>query len=101
MSGENMGCRDPKNGPAVDPREAQVRMLAAIREIKSNPERFARLRDELKGKTSDDERAAVLVDFITRHDDLMRGLPSGDPAVAATITTVTVTTIFIFTPSAY
>ncbi len=94
-------CAKDGNGNMGDPRELQARMLEAIREIKSNPERFAQLRDELKGKTTDDERAEVLVDFITRHDDLMRGLPSGDPTVAATVTTVTVTTIFIFTPSAY
>lgn len=89
------------NAGQVDRKVAQAKMLETIREIKADRARYDQLKEQLKGKTSDAERAEVLVDFITKHDDLVTALPSGEQEVALTWMTVTVTTVFIFAGSAY
>jgi len=81
---------------------AQARMLEAIKEIKSDTKRFDELKAKLKGKTTDAERAEILVDFIVDNDSLARSLPTRQsPDEAMAITTVTVTTVLIFASSAY
>ena len=80
---------------------AQARMLEAIKEIKSDTKRFDELKDKLKGKASDTERAEVLVDFIVDNEALTKSVSSKQPEEAIAITTVTVTTVLIFASSAY
>jgi len=62
-----------------------------VSEIRSNPEKYAELRQSVLEAQSDDERANLLIDFATDEDTLRRLVPDGDSKVAhPTITTTTV-----------
>jgi hypothetical protein len=80
----------------IDQNVAQARMLQRIKEIKSDPEKYQELREQLKGKTTDEERAAVLVDFITDNQSLLTALPDTEDGRIVAAWSITVTTVFIF-----
>lgn len=80
----------------LDPKIAHARMLQRIKEIKSDPTQYKELRERLKGKTTDEERAEVLVEFITDNEDLLTALPDNEDDRIKAAWTITVTTIFIF-----
>jgi hypothetical protein len=85
----------------LDEKAARARMLERIKEIKSDPSRYQDLRERLKSKTNDEDRAEVLVDFITNNDDLLTTLaPDEDKRVEA-FWSITLTTVFIFASPAY
>lgn len=80
----------------LDPNVAHARMLQRIKEIKSDPTQYKELRERLKGKTTDEERAEVLVEFITDNEDLLTALPDSEDDRIKAAWTITVTTVFIF-----
>lgn len=80
----------------LDPNVARARMLQRIKEIKSDPTQYKELRERLKGKTTDEERAEVLVEFITDNEDLLTALPDNEDDRIKAAWTITVTTVFIF-----
>ena len=80
----------------VDQKVAHARMLQRIKEIKADPSKYQDLRERLKGKTSDEERAAVLVDFITDNQSLLTALPEGEDERIVAAWSITITTVFIF-----
>jgi hypothetical protein len=80
----------------LDPKVVHARMLQRIKEIKSDPTQYKELRERLKGKTTDDERAEVLVEFITDNEDLLTALPDHEDDRIKAAWTITVTTVFIF-----
>lgn len=85
------------NAPdALDQNVAHARMLQRIKEIKSDPTQYKELRERLKGKTTDEERAEVLVEFITDNEDLLTALPDSEDDRIKAAWTITVTTVFIF-----
>lgn len=81
---------------ALDEKVAHARMLQRIKEIKSDPAQYKELRERLKGKTTDEERAEVLVEFITNNEDLLTALPDSEDDRIKAAWTITVTTVFIF-----
>ena len=81
---------------ALDQKVAHARMLQRIKEIKSDPAKYQELRERLKGKTSDEDRAGILVDFITDNESLLTALPDSEDERIKAAWTVTVTTVFIF-----
>lgn len=87
------------DGRKIDRKEAQAAMLDAIKTIRSDTKSYEKLKAKLKGVESEKERADILLDFVIDDDRLRTILPE-DNQVAA-VTTVTVTTVLIFTPSAY
>lgn len=84
----------------VDPKVAHARMMERIKEIKSDPAKYHELRERLKGKSTDEERAEVLVEFITDNQSLVAALPEGEDRIVGALT-ITVTTVFIFSSPAY
>lgn len=80
----------------LDQNVAHARMLQRIKEIKSDPTQYKELRERLKGKTTDEERAEVLVEFITDNEDLLTALPDSEDDRIKAAWTITVTTVFIF-----
>ena len=80
----------------LDQKVAHARMLQRIKEIKSDPAQYKELRERLKGKTTDEERAEVLVEFITDNEGLLTALPDHEDDRIKAAWTITVTTIFIF-----
>ncbi len=80
----------------VDQKVAHARMLQRIKEIKSDPTKYQELRERLKGKTSDDERAEVLVEFITDNQSLLTALPDTEDGRIVAAWSITITTVFIF-----
>lgn len=80
----------------LDQKVAHARMLQRIKEIKSDPTQYKELRERLKGKTTDEERAEVLVEFITDNEDLLTALPDSEDDRIKAAWTITVTTVFIF-----
>lgn len=80
----------------LDQKVAHARMLQRIKEIKSDPTQYKELRERLKGKTTDEERAEVLVGFITDNEDLLTALPDNEDERIKAAWTITVTTVFIF-----
>jgi hypothetical protein len=80
----------------LDQNVAHARMLQRIKEIKSDPTQYKELRERLKGKTTDEERAEVLVEFITDNEDLLTALPDNEDDRIKAAWTITVTTVFIF-----
>ena len=88
---------DKKGGG--DRKEAQAAMLSAIKEIRSDSKRYDELKAKLSGIKSDEDRAKVLLDFVVDDDRLRASIPEDQNLAAAT--TVTVTTVLIFAPSAY
>lgn len=80
----------------LDPKVVHARMLQRIKEIKSDPTQYKELRERLKGKTTDEERAEVLVEFITDNEDLLTALPDNEDDRIKAAWTITVTTVFIF-----
>jgi hypothetical protein len=70
--------------------------LQRIKEIKSDPTQYKELRERLKGKTTDEERAEVLVEFITDNEELLTALPDNEDERIKAAWTITVTTVFIF-----
>jgi hypothetical protein len=80
----------------LDQNVAHARMLQRIKEIKSDPTQYKELRERLKGKTTDEERAEVLVGFITDNEDLLTALPDSEDDRIKAAWTITVTTVFIF-----
>ena len=80
----------------IDENIARARMLQRIKEIKSDPTKYQELRERLKGKTSDEARAEVLVDFITDNESLLTALPDSEDERIKAAWSITVTTVFIF-----
>src|SRR4051794_13821887 len=80
----------------LDQKVAHARMLQRIKEIKSDPERYKELRERLKGKSTDEERAEVLVEFITDNEGLLTALPDHEDDRIKAAITITITTVFIF-----
>lgn len=78
----------------------RARALETISEIRADPARYTALREALRGKVSDDERAEALVGFITNSTDLAAAQPTEASEEMSTWLTITLTTIFIPT-SAY
>ena len=77
-------------------------LLRAVKELRSNPEKYAEVRKTLKGAKDDKSRVKGLLKFATSEKDLASLMPiRGTTMAAATVTTVTVTTIFILEDSAY
>lgn len=88
---------DPKSDEQpLDAKAAHARMLERIREVKSDPAKYQELRERLKGKTDDEERAEILVEFITDNEDLLTSLPEGEDERIKAASTITITTVFIF-----
>lgn len=85
----------------IDQNVAQARMLQRIKEIKSDPSQYQALRERLKGLSTDEERAEVLVEFITDNEDLLTALPDGEDERIKAAWSITVTTVFIFASPAY
>lgn len=85
----------------LDQAVAHARMLQRIKEVKSDPTKYQELRDRLKGLQTDEERADVLVDFITDNESLLTALPDREDERVKAAWTVTVTTVFIFAGPAY
>lgn len=80
----------------IDQKVAHARMLQRIKEIKSDPSRYQELRERLKGKNTDEERAEVLVEFITDNQSLLTALPDGEDERIVAAWSITITTVFIF-----
>jgi len=87
------------DGKKIDRKEAQAAMLDAIKTMRSDTKSYEKLKAKLKGVKSEKERADILLDFVIDDDRLRTILP--DQHQLAAVTTVTVTTVLIFTPSAY
>lgn len=85
----------------LDQGVAHARMLQRIREVKSDPAKYQELRDRLKGLETDEQRADVLVEFITDNESLLTALPDREDERVKAAWTVTVTTVFIFAGPAY
>lgn len=77
-------------------------VLKAVETLRNNPKKYAAVRKSLKSAKTDRARVKSLLKFATSEKELASLLPArGGLTVSPTITTVTVTTIFILEDSAY
>lgn len=78
--------------------DAQERLDAIVRRLRDDPDEFRDIRERFHSADTDEERVNVLIDFATTDDRLATLVPSGvrrGDQLAATVTTVTVTTVTI------
>lgn len=78
--------------------EAQERLDVIVRRLRDNPEEFRDIRERFHTADTDEERINLLIDFATTDERLATLVPSGvrrGEQLAATVTTVTVTTVTI------
>ncbi len=78
---------------------AQMQMLEVVKELRGDKEKYQELKNKIRDVKSEEDRADILIDFVTRDERLGQLLGGG--ANAAAITTVTITTVIIIVPSAY
>jgi hypothetical protein len=76
-------------------------VLQAVQTLRENPKKYAAVRKALKEAKTDRARVKSLLKFATSERELAALVPRGSTAALATVTTVTVTTIFILEGSAY
>lgn len=77
----------------------RAQMLEVIKELRGDKEKYQILKDKMREVKTEEDRADILIDFVTRDERI--GQVLGGNANAAAITTVTVTTVIIIVPSAY
>lgn len=63
-----------------------------INELRSNPEKYKELREKVVSAQTDEERAELLINFVTSDAQIKSIAPQGD--VVAGTGTITVTTVF-------
>lgn len=81
--------------PGDDPQE---RLDAMVRRLRENPAEFRDIRERFYTAETDEERINLLIDFAITDERLATLVPSGvrrGDQLAATVTTVTVTTVTI------
>ena len=84
------------------PKTTEDFVLRAVETLRSNPKKYAAVRKSLQGAKTDKARVKSLLKFATSEKELASLVPARGGTVAlATVTTVTVTTIFILEDSAY
>ncbi len=93
---------DKYDVPAFQEQNTRAMMLQVISTLRANPAQYQKVRDQIMTANSDSERVEAVLNLATSDSDLAALIPvrSGGVEVAAW-TTVTVTTIFILTDSAY
>ena len=83
-----------KKQPKVKTTEEFV--LQAVKTLRADPAKYAAVRHSLRNAKTDKARVKSLLKFATSEKDLAALLPSrGTSTAFVTVTTVTVTTIFI------
>lgn len=92
-----MNQRDPGT-KSDEPRDPRERINQMIKRLRENPKEFQDIRRKFHTARTDEERVDLLIDFATTDERLARLTPSGlreGDQMAATVTTVTVTTVTI------
>lgn len=88
-----------------DDRQDHEQALAQIlNEMRENPERYQSVRRGLVTAGTDEERVQALLNFATSERELAALIPArtvGENQELMSVTTVTVTTVFILEGSAY
>lgn len=90
--------REKGGGAAPDKEDPRERIDRMIHRLRDNPEEFQDIRRKFHTADSDEERVNLLIDFATSDERLTHLVPSGlqrGDELAATVTTVTVTTVTI------
>jgi hypothetical protein len=92
----------PSRPTAKGTRVTEDFVMKAVEVLRENPKKYAAVRKSLSKAKTDRARAKSLLKFATSDRELAALVPSGSGTTQlATVTTVTVTTIFILEDSAY
>lgn len=88
---------------AYEQQDTEQALLEILRALRENPEKYQSVRRELMEAGSDEERVRSLLDFATSERELAALIParSVEEEALVTVTTVTVTTVFVLEGSAY
>lgn len=89
---------------AYEQQDTEQALLEILRALRENPEKYQAVRRELMQAGSDEERVRSLLDFATSERELAALIPARsaeESEALVTVTTVTVTTVFVLEGSAY